>query len=152
MASCQIRYLQVRTVLATTSPTDNSTLAGVHAQRPFLHSRVDYAGFIHLRFFHERGTRSYKGYIVIFVYLATRVVHLNAATDYSTEEFWNVYRRFTARRGICITFSSDCGTNFVGADREIWQLFERARNTTKEIAYLLANHGWSGNLTLLLRA
>ena len=121
--------------------------ARVRPQRPFLHSGVDYAGPIHLRLSHRRGTRSYKGYIVIFVCLATRAVHLDAASDYSTQEFLNVYRRFTGRRGTCATLSSDCGTNFVGADRELRQLFEQALNTTKEIAHLLANDGteWKFN-------
>ena len=121
--------------------------ARVRPQRPFLHSGVDYAGPIHLRLSHGRGTRSYKGYIVIFVCLATRAVHLDAASDYSTQEFLNVHRRFTARRGISATLSSDCGTNFVGADRELRQLFEQALNTTKEIAHLLTNDGteWKFN-------
>lgn len=69
--------------------------------RPFLHSGVDYAGPIHLRFSKGRGTKSYKGYICVFVCFSTRAVHLEAVSSYSTPDCLSAYKRFTARRGIC---------------------------------------------------
>lgn len=115
--------------------------------RPFLNSGVDYAGPINLRKSHGRGARSYKGYIAVFVCLATRAVHLEAVSNYATQGFLDAYRRFVNRRGICLTLSSDCGTNFVGANRQLRELFEEASLQSIEIAHSLANDGteWKFN-------
>ena len=79
----------------------------------------DYAGPILLRLSKERGVKSVKGYIAIFVCFATRAVHLEVASDYSSEEFIAVYKRFVGHRGISATLYSDWGTNFVGAGHQL---------------------------------
>lgn len=84
--------------------------------RPFLHSGVDYADPFMLKTWRGRNTRTYKGYIALFVCLSTSAVHLELVTDYSTDAFLAAYKRFVGRRGICATLLSDCGTNFKGAD------------------------------------
>ena len=108
---------------------------------PFLHAGVDFAGPINLKCSKGRGTRSYKGYIAAFICLSTRAVHLEVADGYSTQDFLDVFRRFVGRRGICATVWSDCGTNFVGADKELRALFQQAKVQSTEIAQLLANDG-----------
>ncbi|XP_076652425.1 uncharacterized protein LOC143358835 [Halictus rubicundus] len=115
--------------------------------RPFLHAGVDYAGPLTLRTFRGRGAKTYKGYIVLFVCFSTSAVHLEIATDYSTDGFIAAYKRFTSRRGICATLSSDCGTNFIGADKELRKLFQASSNETAAIANTLANDGtrWKFN-------
>lgn len=94
-----------------------------------------------MRLSHGRGARSYKGYIVVFVCMATRAVHLEAASSYTALEFINVYHRFVGRRGICAVLYSDCGTNFVGANKELRQMFHQASATSHEINSLLAKDG-----------
>ncbi|XP_043279324.1 uncharacterized protein [Venturia canescens] len=69
--------------------------------RPFQYSGVDYAGPIHLKTAPGRGRKSMKGFIAIFVCLSTRAIHLDAASDYSSEAFLAVLRRFISRRGPC---------------------------------------------------
>lgn len=120
----------------------------VQRYRPFLHSGIYFAGPISIRLSKGRGTKSHKGYIAVFVCLTSRAVHLEVVSGYSTEDFLQVYRRFVARRGICATLSSDCGTNFIGANKELRILFERASPQSREIAQLLANYGtqWLFNL------
>ncbi|XP_071055128.1 uncharacterized protein [Onthophagus taurus] len=85
--------------------------ARVIPSRPFLHTGVDYAGPFLLTTFRGR---------------ATSAIHLEVATDYSTAGFMAAYKRFTARRGLCQCLYSDCGTNLVGADRELRSLFSAA--------------------------
>ena len=68
-------------------------------------------------------------------------MHLEVASGYSSADFLRAFHRFTSRRGICATLTSDCGTNFVGADRELRSLFIQAKTQNQEVALLLANDG-----------
>ncbi|XP_018405479.1 PREDICTED: uncharacterized protein LOC108781862 [Cyphomyrmex costatus] len=116
-------------------------ISRVTPSRPFLHTGVDYAGPIMLKTWRGRAAKIYKGYLAIFVCFSTSAVHIEIVTDYSTEAFISAYKRFTARRGICATLNSDCGTNFVGADRELRQRFNTASKELQELASILANQG-----------
>lgn len=113
----------------------------VTPSRPFFNTGLDYAGPINLKTWKGRAARSYKGYLAIFVCLATSAIHLEIVTDYTTEAFIASYKRFSARRGICATLQSDCGTNFVGADAALRKRFTSTSKELREIATLLANDG-----------
>lgn len=91
----------------------------VTPSRPFLNAGIDYAGPIMIKTWRGRAARTYKEYLAIFVCLFSSAVHIEIVTDYTTEAFIAAYKRFTARRGICATLHSDCGTNFIGADQEL---------------------------------
>ncbi|XP_071652320.1 uncharacterized protein [Temnothorax longispinosus] len=91
----------------------------VTISRAFTHTGVDYAGPILLGTSRGRGRKAYKGFIALFVCLSTRAVHLEAASDLTTDAFLAALRRFTARRGLCAAIYSDRGTNFVGPDKEL---------------------------------
>lgn len=60
-----------------------------------------------------------KGWIVIFICLVTRAVHMDVLRGLSTEEFLAALARMTGRRGHCAELWSDNGTTFVGADNEL---------------------------------
>ena len=110
--------------------------------RAFYRSGVDYAGPIQIRTSKGRGHRAYKGYICLFVCMATRAVHLEAVSDLTSQGFIAAFKRFVARRGHCADLFSDNGTNFVGAARELRSLFTQETSTlTMEIAKCLANNG-----------
>lgn len=100
-----------------------------------------------MKTFRGRGAKTYKGYLVIFVCFATSALHLEAATDYSTDGFLAAYRRFIGRRGSCSSITSDCGTNFIGADKELQRMFGSASRELKELAKIIANDGtqWKFN-------
>ena len=85
--------------------------------------------------------RAFKGYMAVYVYLSTRAIHLEVVSGYFTEDFLNAHWRFISRCGICATIASDCGTNFVGDNRELRDLFEHAQVQNSEIAHLFANDG-----------
>ena len=95
--------------------------ARVTQSYPFSHTGVDYAGPISVRATKGRGHKSYKGYIVVFVCLATKAVDLELAGDLSTETFIAALRRFSARRGPVSHMYSDNGTNFVGAANYLYK-------------------------------
>ncbi|CAK1584061.1 unnamed protein product [Parnassius mnemosyne] len=117
-------------------------VARVTPIRPFYQSGVDYAGPIQIRTSKGRGHRAYKGYICLFVCMATRAVHLEAVTDLTSQGFLAAFKRFVSRRGHCADLYSDNGTNFVGAARELRTLVAQENSTmTREIAESLATAG-----------
>lgn len=107
--------------------------------RPFKSSGCDYMGPISVRFSPGRGSKSYKGYICLFICMVTRAIHLEVVTDLSSKAFIAAFKRFTARRGHCQDLYSDNGTNFVGANRQLREMFDRAKSTVpREIEELLS--------------
>lgn len=94
--------------------------------RPFTNSGVDYAGPILVKTAKGRGHKTTKGYVVLFVCFATRAIHLELASDLTSQGFIAAFRRFVSRRGLCATLYSDNATNFRGADRELRTLFHQA--------------------------
>ena len=46
-------------------------------------------------------------------------MHIEIAFLLTTDSFINAYRRFVSIRGKVNVLLSDCGTNFIGAEREI---------------------------------
>lgn len=87
--------------------------------KAFSHVGVDYAGPYAISMNRHRGNRTTKAYICLFICCSTKALHLELASDLSSEIFLAALQRFVARRGRCSHIYSDCGTNFVGAYREI---------------------------------
>ena len=84
---------------------------------------VDYAGPLMLKMGHVRKPTLIKSYVCIFVSMSVKAVHLEAITDLTTEGFISALKRFIARRGLPAVIFSDNGTNFVGANNELKQLY-----------------------------
>lgn len=96
--------------------------------KPFFRVGVDYGGPFTVTLGKHRGAKSYKAYICLFVCFATKAIHLELASDLSSECFLAALRRFVSRRGRCSHIHSDCGTNFVGAYRQILEYMQQAAN------------------------
>lgn len=90
--------------------------------RPFFNSGVDYAGPINIRTTKGRGHRAYKGYICLFICMATRAIHLEVVSDMTTQAFLAAFKRFVWRREHCAHIWSDNGTTFVGASKELKEI------------------------------
>lgn len=116
--------------------------------RPFQRTGVDYAGPIILKSSSGRGNRTIKGYIALFVCFTTRALHLEMVSDLSTAAFLAAFRRFSARRGKCSDMFSDCGTNFVGAKREIGDITKvlKSKEHNSIVSSTLANDGTNWHL------
>ena len=86
--------------------------------RAFTHLAVDYGGpFIRSRKNDERNV----GNPYLRAYQA-RAVNLEMAYGLGTYSFLRCFLRITGRRGYPLTIVSDCGTNFIGAERELREL------------------------------
>lgn len=108
---CKRYRAQVNTQLMGQLPS-----ARVTPHRPFLHTGCDLAGPIQIKSTKGRGIRTTKGYIVIFVCMSTKAMHIELVSDMSTNAFLAALRRLMARRGIVSEMYSDNGKNFVGAN------------------------------------
>lgn len=142
------KYYQSCVTCKRYSKLQNTQLMGqipearLKPSRPFKTSGVDYAGPINLRFSPGRGAKSYKGYICLFVCMVTRAIHLEVVTDLTSKGFIAAFRRFTARRGHCHDLHSDNGTNFVGANKELQEMLQKANSDlTIEIRKFLSLEG-----------
>lgn len=110
----------------------NLPLVRLNVTRPFKHSGVDYAGPISIKTSSLRSAAVSKGYICLFVCMVTKAIHLEAVSDLTTKAFLAAFRRFVSRRGTCTDLYSDCGTNFVGASKELKVLHGKGKNSLPE--------------------
>lgn len=106
--------------------------------RPFASTGVDYAGPLQIRERRRGRTHISKGYVAVFTYFSTKAVHLEIVTSLTTEAVIAALNRFTARRGLCTRMFSDNGTNFVGAARELEEIYKFLTEQRNEIETQLA--------------
>ncbi|XP_066600735.1 uncharacterized protein [Prorops nasuta] len=107
---------------------NNYKMADLPAERvepslPFHHVGIDFFGPIFIKEKKYRNRNRIKAYGCVFICMASKAVHIEIANDLSTEAFIAALRRFTGRRGIPAHIYSDNGTNFVGANRELQELY-----------------------------
>lgn len=65
------------------------------------------------------GQANSKRWAVLFTCMCIRAVHIEVIESMSSSSFINALRRFFAIRGLAKQLRSDCGTNFVGASKEL---------------------------------
>lgn len=96
----------------------------VNCAKAFLATGVDYTGAFSITMSRHRGVKSQKAYICLFICLSTKAIHLELASDLSSDAFISAFKRFISRRGNCATLFSDCGTNFVGAKTKFDEIYQ----------------------------
>ena len=85
---------------------------------------IDFAGPVQTKYGHVRKPVIVKSYVCLFVSLSVKAVHLEPVSDLTSEAFIAALRRFIARRGKPRLIMSDHGTNFVGAHRELQEMYD----------------------------
>ncbi|XP_011686440.1 PREDICTED: uncharacterized protein LOC105449136 [Wasmannia auropunctata] len=114
---------------------------------PFSHCGVDYAGPVILREGKRRNARNHKAYISIFVYFATKGVHIELVSDLTSDAFLAAFKRFISRRGRPVHMYSYNGTNFVGAQKQLKEFYKVYYNqqTRSDVEQFLSREGivWS---------
>lgn len=90
-----------------------------------------------------RGVKARKGYICVFVCLATKAVQLEVSVDLLTKVFIAAYRRFVFRRGQCMIIRRSNGSNFKGVSVEYANMFRKSFEFYKSYAVIPANYGTS---------
>ena len=97
-------------------------------EKVFTHTGTDLAGPIRMKMSSGRGQKITKGYIVLFICMTTRAVHIEVVSDQSAEAFSAALNRFVARRGNVKKLYSDNGPNFILANKILQLENEQASN------------------------
>ncbi|XP_073963061.1 uncharacterized protein [Choristoneura fumiferana] len=135
-----LKCFRVRPHLAPVPLMGNLPSYRVNQIKPFSSSVVDYGGPYHIALGRGRGAKSFKGYICVFVCTSTKAIHIELASELSSEAFLAALRRFIARRGRCSHLVSDQGRNFVGASNYLGSIMEKAAGS-EEIKFSFSPAG-----------
>jgi hypothetical protein len=84
---------------------------------------LDYVGPFEIKSGNTRSKTTTKGYVALFIRMATKAIHLELVSNLTSEAFIAALKRFIARRGSIDHLYSDNGSNFVGANRELKAFF-----------------------------
>ncbi|XP_058449014.1 uncharacterized protein LOC131428975 [Malaya genurostris] len=95
----------------------------VTASFPFSRTGIDLCGPLFYRICGRKSVPT-NSYVSIFVCLVTKAVHLELVADLSTNAFLSALKRFVARRGKPTVIECDNAKNFVGASRELSDLYK----------------------------
>lgn len=104
-------------------PMGNLPKFRISQAKAFQNVGTDFCGPFSVTMGRVRGAKVTKAYICLFICCAVKAVHLELVSEMSSEAFLCALRRFIARRGLCLNIYSDCGSNFVGADKYLRQIF-----------------------------
>ncbi|GBM42553.1 hypothetical protein AVEN_140270-1 [Araneus ventricosus] len=100
---------------------------------------IDFAGPFFLKFKNQRKGILNKVYVVIYVCLCTKALHLDCVTDQTSDCFIASLKRFFGRRGKCAKILTDNSKTFVGADREIKILYNHVNSPDQCLSEFLTS-------------
>ena len=97
-------------------------------------------GPLMIKYGHVRKPTVVKAYICVFVSLIVKAVHLELVTDLTSDAFIAYLKRLISRRGLPSLIWSDNGTNFVGAARELKDLYQflQIQSTQENVSHYLS--------------
>ena len=110
---CKRKLKRVASQVMSPLPTER-----IKPSPAFFNIGIDYFGPFIIKGEVQQRTRG-KCYGVLFTCFCSWVVHVEVASDYSTDGFLQVMRRYSSIRGWPHTIFSDKGTQLVGASNEL---------------------------------
>ena len=120
---CKPERIKAKTTYMSDLPNDRMLIN----EKPFTSTCIDFFGLTLVKV--SRGIRSdlakAKRYGVIFTCMTVKAIHLELASDLSTDAFIMALRRFQSSRGHVKIIRSDNGTKFVGAVTELKEVIKR---------------------------
>ena len=106
----------------------------VQPKKAFLNTSVDYAGPLYIRPGSRHRKIRIKGYIEVFVHLAMRALHLELMSEITSEALMATLHRFIFHRGKCANIFSNNRSNFIGASKELHELFQILKRESNTIS------------------
>ncbi|XP_039303445.1 uncharacterized protein LOC113004455 [Solenopsis invicta] len=101
----------------------NLPAARVREAIPFANTGIDFCGPFYIKEKKYRNRARVKVYVCVFICMSVKAMHLEIVSDLSTDGFLAALRRFAARRGLPQHVYSDNGTNFIGANNQLKELY-----------------------------
>lgn len=108
---------------------------------PFYNTGVDYAGPFLIEDKKGRGGKLTKCYVALFVCFTKKALHIELASDLTSQAFIVALRRFVSRRGNPQNIYSDNGSTFIGAHNELQESARFLKNETNDISESVENLG-----------
>ena len=98
---------------------------------PFSHIGLDFAGplYVEIKNSEDEIKESQKVYVCLFTCASTRAVHVELTRALSVESFLLAFRRFTSRRGLPATITSDNAKTFRSSSQDIRKLDSPTRGS-----------------------
>ena len=117
-------------------PLDDLRSNRVSEDPPFTHIGLDFAGplYVETKTSEDESDESQKVYVCLFTCASTRAVHLELTRALSVQSFLLAFRRFTSRRGLPATITSDNAKTFRSSSQDI-----RKITRAEEVWRYLAN-------------
>ncbi|KAL9978596.1 hypothetical protein ACROYT_G016131 [Oculina patagonica] len=117
-------------------PPDDLPSNRVSEDPPFTHIGLDFAGplYVETKNSKEECKESQKVYVCLFTCAFTRAVHLELTRGLSVESFLLAFRKFTSRKGVPATITSDNAKTFRSSSQDI-----RKITRAEEVWRYLAN-------------
>ncbi|XP_059223178.1 uncharacterized protein LOC131996980 [Stomoxys calcitrans] len=110
-SACKLRRARPRQPQMSALPMERVT----PYVRAFTYTGLDYFGPVSVGIRRQREKR----WVALFTCFTTRAIHLEIATDLSSDACLMCIRNFINRRGVPVSIRSDNGTNFVGIAKEL---------------------------------
>ncbi|KYN21881.1 hypothetical protein ALC57_05735, partial [Trachymyrmex cornetzi] len=95
----------------------------VREAAPFTNIGIDFCGPFYIKERKHRNRARVKTYVCVFVCMTIKAIHLELVSDLSSAGFLAALRRFISRRGLPEHVYSDNGTNFVGANNQLKEMY-----------------------------
>lgn len=73
-----------------------------------------------------------KVYIIVFVCMATKAIHLGVCANFTTDAFLAEFQWFVSRRGIPKMVRSNIGANLAGVSKVLREAWGRLTSESKE--------------------
>ncbi len=142
--TCQKTYARAAGQLMGQLPLERVTPAP-----PFTHVGIDFAGPFYVKRGHTRKYTKLKVYVCLFLCFSTKSTHLELVSDLTTDAFIAALTRFVSRRGSPTTIWTDNGTNFVGASRELKDLYNllQSKQTQDSVHHFAASRSITWNFS-----
>lgn len=104
----------------------------VEQSLPFFNVGVDLCGPFSIKASPLKFDRTIKVWIVAFVCLITKAVHLELTTSLSADNFLTALSRFSSRRGTPHLIWSERGTNFIGSNKILRDTWNKVTQDCKD--------------------
>ncbi|XP_067208500.1 uncharacterized protein [Linepithema humile] len=101
----------------------NLPVARVRGTPPFTNTGIDFCGPFFIKERKYRNRTRIKVYVCVFICMSIKAIHIEVVSDLSSGGFLAALRRFTARRGLPEHIYSDNGSNFVGANNQLKEIY-----------------------------